>query len=152
MQENQTVTPRRRLLLFGGLLFVAGLVAGLLLGVFGVRHLFFRFRPSPQDMAMKRADRLQKDFNLAADARAKIVVENQRLFSVMSDDFASRHKHMESLLEEHVENIAKLLPNDDARKKWRENFRDYFPPPPPPPPGPKMFPPVRPPGQSVPRD
>lgn len=147
MAENQAAAPRRRLLLFGGLLFVAGLIAGLLLGMFGARHFFFLFRPSPHKMAIKRAARLQKDFGLSNKMRDKILAENQRLYTELSEDFAARHERMEKILATHVENIATLLPDDAARTRWREDFRNYFPPPPPPPPTlHKTSLPTRPPG------
>lgn len=133
-------TLRRRFITFGLLTFAAGLVAGAVLGVFGARFLFFHLRPDPNAISIKRADRLKKDFSLTDDIRDKIVAENHRLFEEMEEDRLARHEHMEKMIAGHVENIARLLPNEEARNMWRKNVKQYFPPPPPlPPPPPRSL-------------
>lgn len=127
------VIMKRRVRVFGVLMFATGLVVGLLCGLFGARYIFFHFRPDPQSISSKRADALRKDYSLDAQTHTQILIENNRFFDEIELEREARHNRMEELLASHVENIARLLPDEASRNKWRGSFRSYFPSPPPPP-------------------
>lgn len=124
---------KRRIRVFGVLMFVTGLVVGLLCGLFGARYIFFHFRPDPQSISSKRADVIRKEYMLDAETHERILIENNRFFDEIEQEREARHNRMEELLDIHVENIARMLPDEASRKKWRGSFRSYFPSPPPPP-------------------
>lgn len=145
MSESRVFTKsRRRFWIYTTLIFFAGVIVGLLFGVFGLRYLFFRFPPSRDEMVAKVAGRIGRDFNLDDTAAKALEDECRRMFAeskVMLDETRSR---LEAHLDEHVRNIAGIFPDEESRQRWLKEYRNYFPKGPPrPPPG--LFPPPPPP-------
>lgn len=147
MAETNIVTPdaaragivaslRRKFIVFAVLAFVAGVIAGCLLGIYVLRYHFFNHPPPPGKIAQERAKRIQKDLGLNDETGQKIYQENLRHFEEVQGEFASRHEWMENSLKRYAANIATLIDDPALKTRWLASYRNYFPkgPPPPPPP------------------
>lgn len=132
------IAVRRKVILLGVLFFLGGFIAGTLFGIFGMRHIMFRFRPAPEKIAMERAREIQKNLGLSDAATEAIQKENLSHFFEIRGEFDSMRSRMDVLMTKYAENVAKLIDDPDKKKMWLATYRDYFPkgPPPPPPPGP----------------
>lgn len=134
--NGQPRSARGKIVLLGGLLFLAGLVIGCLLGFFGMRHVLFRFRPPPESIANRRALQIQRDFNLSEETKALVERENEDFFRRMRAEGDAMHQTLERLKTEHIDRVAAIMPDQTTRERWLKESPSYFPPGPPPPPPP----------------
>lgn len=132
---------RGRLVLFSALIFFAGMIMGVLLGVFGIRYLFFHRPPNPENLAKKAVSLIDEDFSLDASTRKAIEKECLLYFSDVEKTFVGTRNAIENTLKEHADNIAQIFPEGETRRKWLDNYRKYFPKGPPPRSSPPPLPP-----------
>lgn len=135
---------RKRLYVTLILVFVAGVVCGCLLAVFGVRYLFFHFRPSPKEMVADIAGNIIRDFNLPQSARPEIEEEIHSLMSSIRETLDKTRDHADAMIAERAERFVRFIPDEAGVARWRKENMKYFRrpppflapfPPPPPPPG-----------------
>lgn len=117
----------KKRLVWATLIFLGGLLCGLPLGIFGFRYAPFLFRPPMNQMIHETALRIQREFNLDAPTRTEIEVELLFMDRNFHAKVSETHHSLENIMADYVEKIARFLPDDAARKRWRAEYRDYFP-------------------------
>lgn len=128
--KNEFSAMRRKIVILCVLFLLIGFVGGGLFGMFGMRHLLFRYRPKPTDIAMRRADEIQRDLGLSRELRDRIVEENMKHYEVITKEFDSMHGRMGVLMKDFADNVANLLDDPEKKKLWLETYENYFPRPP----------------------
>lgn len=142
MPEYQiSIKSKRNFWIFSVLVFLAGVCIGLVFGIFGLRYLFFRYPPHPDDMVKKVAERVQHDYGLDDDARKSIEEESRLFFNDVKQMIAETREEIDKKLRERVNRMAEAFPDDASRQRWLQEYQRYFPKRPPPPPGPPPHPP-----------
>jgi hypothetical protein len=122
----------------GFLVFIAGLVCGSLIGMFGLRYIFFHFRPTHEEVIAEIAERIINDFQLPQTVRPEMEAEVRSLLASIRDAMAGTRSRIDSLLDERAERLGRFMPDGARLERWMKEYTRYFrrPPPFPPPPQP----------------
>lgn len=155
MSESRIfVKSRRRFWTYTTLIFLAGVIVGLLFGVFGLRYLVFRFPPHRDDIVAKTVGRIRNDYDLDAETAKALEEECNRFFTDTRARIDATRERIDLDFQEHMQNIARIFPDEAKQRRWLEEYPNYFPrglPRPPlglfPPPPPPYSPPPPPKGQ-----
>lgn len=152
-KQDAFVSTRKKVIISCLLFFLAGMLGGILLGMFVAPRIVFRFwRPSPENIAHKRAADIQRALGLTDAQRQDIVRANLDHYRTITREFEGTRGRMDVLLKEYADNVAKLIDDPAKRTKWLETYENYFPKGPPRPMGMMPPPPHGPPPPRPPRD
>lgn len=118
---------KRRFWLCLALVFCAGVLCGCFVGIGGIRYLRTHFPPPLDRISRKVASRIAKDFALDEAARGAVEREVVSLGGEIGEQMLETRKSIEALIDKRKESIGSLLPDEEAEKRWRKDYRRYFP-------------------------
>lgn len=137
MNEAAVVrTTRRRFWLCIASVFFGGLVCGCIIGGYGLRYLFLHYPPPIERIANRISKKVQLDFKLDDNTRDSIRKEIITMVVASHGKLSVARNDARTIIEQHTEAIAEMMPDDASRDRWRQESKKYipFPPPLPPPP------------------
>lgn len=128
---------RRRFWLCLVLVFFCGFLCGGVVCVVGIKYAFTRFPPPVEKVSRKIAARIAGDFSLDEATRKRVEGEVLRLGAEFTEQLGETRMSIEALIERRRESIAAIMPDEERKKRWLREYRDFFP----------QLPPIPPPGE-----
>lgn len=118
---------KRRFWLCLALVFFCGLLCGGIGAVLGLRYVRTHFAPPVDRVSKKIASRIARDFKLDAEKRTFVEQELRRLGGEIGDRMRESGELIEASIDRLGQNIAPVIPDETARKRWEKEYRNYFP-------------------------